>query len=179
KSGSTVLTVTPAVLRSLVVSPQNVHVAKGLTTQLTATGTYSDHSTQDLTHSATWQSDHPSTASVDTWGLVTSAQQGTATVTATSSTLSASSAVTVDPAVITAIVVSPAAPSVPAGDPKQFTATATLSDGSTSDVSSLATWASDTPAVATVDTHGLASTLKQGTAHISASYSGLSDSKPL
>src|SRR5262249_56712675 len=48
-TGSTVLTVTAAALQSIAVTPANPSVAKGLTQQFTATGTYSDSSTQNLT----------------------------------------------------------------------------------------------------------------------------------
>ena len=47
--GSTVLTVTAATLQSIAVTPANPSIAKGLTQQFTATGTYSDSSTQNLT----------------------------------------------------------------------------------------------------------------------------------
>src|SRR5207237_6636066 len=53
-TGSTVLTVSAAVLQSIGVTPANPSVPKGLTQQFTATGTYSDSSTQDLTTQVTW-----------------------------------------------------------------------------------------------------------------------------
>ena len=58
------------------------------------------------------------------------------------------------------------------GSTSQLTATATLSDGSSQDVSSQATWQSSDTAVATVSATGLVSGLKTGTADISAAYRG-------
>src|SRR6202453_3797165 len=54
--GSTILTVTSATLVSIAVTPANPSIAKGTTEQFTATGTYSDNSTQNLTSSVTWPS---------------------------------------------------------------------------------------------------------------------------
>src|SRR5262249_61072482 len=47
--GSTALTVTAAILQSIAVTPANPSVAKGLTKQFTATGTYSDKTTKNRT----------------------------------------------------------------------------------------------------------------------------------
>ncbi|HET6818277.1 MAG TPA: Ig-like domain-containing protein [Mycobacteriales bacterium] len=179
KTGTASLTVSSAALRSIAVTPSSVNIAQGLTVQLTATGTYSDGSTQDLTNGVTWQSDQPSTASVDSAGLVTGAQQGTATVTATISSLTSQSNITVGGPVVTALSVTPRTPSVAAGDTQPFAATATWSAGAPTDVTDLATWSSGTPSVATVDGHGLATSIAQGTSVIGASYGGSADSATL
>ena len=63
-TGSTDLTVTSAVLVSIQVTPTNPGLAKGTTRQFTATGIYSDHSTQDLTKQVTWSTSNTSVASV-------------------------------------------------------------------------------------------------------------------
>ena len=64
----------------------------------------------------------------------------------------------------------PSAVSVPAGTPQQFTATASFSDSSTQDVTASASWSSSDPTIATVSA-GKASTIKQGTVTIQASFS--------
>lgn len=58
------------------------------------------------------------------------------------------------------------------GDTSQLTATATLSNGSTQDVSSQATWQSSETSVATISGTGLLTALKAGTTDITAVYSG-------
>ena len=50
------LTVTAAMLSSIALTPASPSVAKGLTEQFTATGTYSDGTTSDLTSQVTWAS---------------------------------------------------------------------------------------------------------------------------
>ena len=59
-SGSTTLTVTPATLVSIEVTPANPSIAKGTSKQFTATGTYSDNTTQNLTTAVTWSSSNTS-----------------------------------------------------------------------------------------------------------------------
>src|SRR5689334_10511304 len=59
---------------------------------------------------------------------------------------------------------------IEAGQTRQLAATATLSNGSTSDVTQQATWQSSATNVATVSAAGLVTALAEGTADISATY---------
>ncbi|MCP5495771.1 MAG: Ig-like domain-containing protein [Leptospiraceae bacterium] len=67
-SGSTNFTVTAATLVSLAISPTNPSIAKGLTQQFTATATYTDNSTQNVTTSSVWSSGTGSVATVSSGG---------------------------------------------------------------------------------------------------------------
>ena len=58
------------------------------------------------------------------------------------------------------------------GGSVQLTATATKSDSSTQDVTSLATWSSTNTAVATVSSSGLVTVKKGGTCDVTAVYQG-------
>ena len=55
-TGSTTVTVTPSVLQQLQVTPANPFRPRGLQVQFTATGLFSDGSTQDMTSQVTWTS---------------------------------------------------------------------------------------------------------------------------
>src|SRR5215813_12347736 len=55
-SGETKLAVTASALMSIEVTPPNPSVAKGSNTHFTATGVFSDKSTQNLTSQVTWVS---------------------------------------------------------------------------------------------------------------------------
>ncbi len=77
---------------------------------------------------------------------------------------------------VTTIAVTPANPTIPNGDSLQFTAMGTLSGGGQQDVTSLATWTSSNPVVATVNGNGLATGVSDGTATISASLGGVTGS---
>lgn len=96
KSASASITVTSsqASLKSISVSPQSVSLSVGSTRQLHATATYSDNSTSDVTGSATWTSS-PSGIVTINGGLVSGAGEGTATITATYSSMSATDSITV------------------------------------------------------------------------------------
>lgn len=99
-TGTTSVTVAAAALRSLSISPQNpiIRLASGNTQQFTATGTYSDASTKDLTSTVTWTSSSSSVASISTAGLATaSSLKGTTTITATSGSVNVSTVLTVSP----------------------------------------------------------------------------------
>src|SRR5262249_29171963 len=145
---SAVLTVTPAVLESIAVTPANPSVPKGETEQFTATGNYSDNSTQNLTNQVTWASGTTAVATISnaagSQGLPTALATGTSTISATFSGLPGSTLLTVSPAALVSIAVAPSAPSVPKGKTQQFTATGTFSDNSTQDLTSQVTWASAT-----------------------------------
>src|SRR5687768_9166708 len=60
----------PPTLQSIAVTPSNPSLKLGATQQLTATGTYSDGTTRDLTASVTWNSATPGVVAVSGGGLV-------------------------------------------------------------------------------------------------------------
>src|SRR5688500_9384697 len=65
--------------------------------------------------------------------------------------------------------------SVPLGAEQQFTATATLDDDTTMDVTAVATWTSSDTAVVTIDSAGLATAQAVGSADITATVGEISD----
>jgi hypothetical protein len=181
-SPSVVLSVTAATLVSIQVTPANPSIAKGLTQQFTATGTYTDTSTQDLTTTVTWASDTINVATISnagvTKGLATALGVGSANISASyQGVTSPGVALAVTPATLVSIQVNPANPSIAKGLTQQFTATGTYTDTSTQDLTTTATWASDAITVATIGnagaTKGLATALGIGSANISASYNGI------
>ncbi|HEY1906729.1 MAG TPA: Ig-like domain-containing protein [Myxococcaceae bacterium] len=176
-TGSTMLTVTPATLQSIAVTPSNPSIAKGTTQQLVATGTFSDATTQDLTGQVTWASDTASVATVSGAGLATGVAAGTANISASMSGVTGSTKLTVTAATLESISVSPPAPSVAKGITQQFTATGTYSDGSTHDVSMQVAWTSSMTGVATISdaagSRGLASALTEGSTTILATLGAI------
>src|SRR5207245_10104183 len=60
---------TAATLVSIAVTPANPSIAKGTTQPFTATGTYSDASTQNLTNTVTWTSSNGSVATITAAGV--------------------------------------------------------------------------------------------------------------
>jgi uncharacterized protein YjdB len=98
-SKSRTLTVTAASLTSIAVIPVDSSIAIGALMQFTATGTYSDNTTQDLTTSATWSSSDTSVATISnaagSIGLATAVFAGSTTITAVSGSVSGSTTLTV------------------------------------------------------------------------------------
>ncbi len=175
-TGSTDFTVTEAALVSIQITPENPSLARGTTRQLTATGIYSDNSTQDLTRQVTWTVIDPSVASVSNAdgsdGLATALAVGSATVSAALGTVSGTTNLEVTAATLVAIEVSPADPSLSKGTTRQLTATGTYTDNSTQDLTRQVTWTVIDPSVASVSnaagTNGLATALAVGPATVSA-----------
>lgn len=146
----------PAKLTSIAVTPTNPSVGEGLTEQFTATGTYSNGSTQDITSSVTWASATPAVATIDASGLATTHAAGTSVITASLNGIT-SAGDTLTSLPLVSLSVTPSNPSVPVFSTVQFTATGKYSDGSTHALPGTSvTWASATPAVATISTTGLA-----------------------
>lgn len=94
--------------------------------------------------------------------------QGTATITASLNGGSANATVVVTAPEVDAVTLSPLTPSVFATEPVQFTATATMTDGTTQPLTTGVTWTSATATVATIDSTGLATTITAGTTTIKA-----------
>src|SRR5512135_1104544 len=153
-SGSTTLTVTGATLVSIAVTPANPSVAKGTTKQFTATGMFSDSTTQNLTTTVTWSSSTTGVATISNAagsdGLATPVAAGTTTIAATLGGISNSTTLTVTAATLVSIAVTPTNPSVAKGTTRQFTATGTYSDNSTQNLTTTVTWSSSTTGVATI-----------------------------
>src|SRR5205823_3807949 len=114
-TGSTTLAVGPATLVSIAVTPANPTITKGTTQQFTATGTYTDGSTLDVTSSVTWVSSTTSVATITAGGLATGAAPGTSQISATSAGVTGSTTLTVGPAALVSIAVTPANQTVKIG----------------------------------------------------------------
>ena len=181
--GSTTLTVTTAALVSIAVTPANPTIALGTTQQFVATGTFTDGSTQNLTSTAAWSSDTPSSATINSNGLASSVAVGTATISATSNNIAGSTLLSVTPAQLVSIAVSPSATNIPLGTSQTFTALGTYTDGTTQDVTQAGHWSSTNAAVATISntpgSQGLASTLGTGTTTIAIAVGTVSGTATL
>jgi len=152
-------------------------VHKGLTQQYAATANYSDGWTQDVSASATWATGSSTVATISTSGLLKAVDLGTTTVQATWSSMTGSTNVTVDAAVVVGLVITPPSPSIAQFTQQQFAATAVFSDATTQDVTASVTWSSATTSVATIASTGLATALgvtTTSTSVIGASYAASS-----
>lgn len=178
-SASTLMTVSPVTLQSIAVTPVDPGIAKGIDLQMAATGTFSDASVRDISAQVNWTSADPVVAPISGSGLVTALDLGSSLITASLAGHVGTSTVTVTPAVLQFITVTPADPRVETSLTRQLTATGTYSDASTLNVSAQATWTSGTTTTATVNGSGLVTGVSAGTSLISASLNGVSGSTTL
>jgi hypothetical protein len=170
-------------LASINVTPPAPQVAAGGTTQLTATGTYTDGSTKDLTPTATWVSSAPSVATVSA-GLVSCSAGGYATISASGATATGtttgSTTVTCLAPVLKSITIAPSQLTLPTGGTAQLTATGTFSSGPAQTITNTVQWSSSVSSVATVSTAGLvtcnAGATMNGSSTITATSGGISAS---
>ncbi|MGH9207114.1 MAG: Ig-like domain-containing protein, partial [Acidimicrobiales bacterium] len=188
---SVVLTVvtTTATLTSITVTPNPTSVAAGNTVQFTATGHFSDSTTQNLTNTVVWSSSDTATATISntagTNGLATGVKAGgPVTIAATSGTISGNAALTVTAATLTSITVTPNPASVAAGGTVQFTATGHFSDSTTQNLTNTVVWSSSDTLTATISntagTNGLATGVKAGgPVTITATSGAISGNAPL
>lgn len=175
-SGTAALTVTAPVLDSIAVTPANPSAPVGTLAQFTATGTYSDNSTQNLTATASWSSSNTAVATIAAGGLATALTPGSTTIAAASGSVSGSTGLSVVPSTLTSIVIA-GAPTVTIaqGTTYQFTAWGYYNDGSRRNITNSAAWTSSNTAAATIGTFGLAQGIGGGlSTTITASLNSLS-----
>ena len=173
--GNATLTVTPSLV-SIDLSPGSVSIANGLTYPFSATANYDNGYTVDVTALADWDSNNTAVATVGlNTGIATAEGEGTALINAAySGVTSANATLTVDPAALVSIWVTPTSMSIVNGTDQQFTATGTYTDGIPRVITTKADWRSDDTAVATIGLNtGLAASEGLGTALINASYMGV------
>jgi uncharacterized protein YjdB len=173
------LAVTPAVVASIAIAPLGPSIPAGTVQQFTATGTFTDASSQDITGVATWNSSAPNVATISNSGLASALVAGSSTITASLGSVSNSTALTVGPATLQSITANPQNPLMGTGTTAQFTATGHYSDASTQDLTALAAWTSSDATVASVDSAGVVSARKAGTATITAALGSVNGSTTL
>ncbi len=182
KSNIADVSVTDAILRELHISPIKTIVALGSTVAYQAIGVYSDNSSVDLTKFSSWQSSDPSKATIDSNGLAKTLESGETKIMATFEAISTSEAsLIITKATMQSLQITPANIEVPAGTQGRFTAMAYYSDGSSADVTDLATWQSEDSQIVSIISTGLnggmGHALKVGITYISATLDGMISNK--
>ncbi len=181
-NGTSSLTVGPPSLVSITIGAASPSVGVGSTDQFTATGNFTDGSTQSLSSSVIWSTSNSALVTISNTGLVTAKSNGSATIMATSGAITGTSPLTVTISLVS-ISVTPPSPTIAPSTDQQFKATGTFTDGSTQDITGTVNWNSSDPTKATVSnslpTSGLARGLKSGSSIITASSGSISASATL
>jgi uncharacterized protein YjdB len=180
-TGQTTVTITSMTIQSLAIAPSTPTIAVGTTQPFSLIGTFSDGvTTVDLTASARWQTSNYQVAVINRQGIATGVKAGSVTITGSiNGQTPATATLTVSNATIQSITVTPATPTIALGALQQFAASGLFSDGSTLDITSVATWTSSTPIVAVVNQKGVASSASHGQTNINATFKGVTGSTPL
>jgi uncharacterized protein YjdB len=159
---------------SISVSPNPVNIRRGDTRQLVVTALLSDGTSKAVTNEATYRSGNTTIATVSSAGLVTGKAVGTTTVTTTYKGKSYAVTVNVRVPDVTSISVSPNPVSIRRGDTRQLMVTSLLSDGTSKNVTSDASYSSSNTSIAVVSSTGLITGNAVGATTVTAVYQGKS-----
>ena len=186
-SAFTGLSVSNATLTSISLSPINISIANGFNTQITATGHFSDNSSQDISQSVIWQSSNESVVTISnaagSSGVLNTNAVGSANISATFSGISQSTGVVVSDAELDSISIQTQTTEMNVGTRQTLTATGHFSDNSTLDISERVIWSSSDNSIVTVSNaeldKGRVTALDSGNASITASLGTITGSASL
>lgn len=173
------VTIQGASLKAIAISPTALSVPVNTAQQFTATGSYSDGSSRDITLLVNWNSSAPAVATVNATGLVTGISAGSATLSATMGAIKQTTTVTVTAPTISFVTVSPDGLTLPIGINQQYVATANYTDGTSQDLVNGVTWSSTSTSVTTINSSGLATTVGAGSTTIQAKVGTFTDTATL
>ncbi|MCP4603545.1 MAG: hypothetical protein GY847_24010 [Proteobacteria bacterium] len=180
--GTARVVVEALVIAEVQVWPVVPEVAVGMPIQFNAVVLYSNFTTMTVTNDATWFSSDSEVAGIEnagksgTIGLTTGISPGDTTISATYEGVTGSTTLTVTGVALDRIQITPFAPTLPVGFNTPLQATGIYVDNSIQDLTSVATWSSSHPTIASVSnaygTQGMITPLTGGTVTISAVYAG-------
>ncbi len=178
-TGTTTVTVNAGNLVSIALKPTNITtLAQGTSQQFTATGTFSNGSTLDITNQVLWASSDTTLATVaQKTGRGTAAPSvatpGPVTISATLSGVSASVTLNITNATPTGVTITPIAATIQPGATQSYSAIAQFSDGTFQDVTLDSTWTSSDTNIAVVNFPGRLLGKAAGTVTVTATFIGV------
>ncbi|MDE1336242.1 Ig-like domain-containing protein [Vibrio aestuarianus] len=171
--GYATVEVVEAELESINILPDEAYIPVGSEKRYKAFGVYSDGTKKDISRSALWEIVNKKVASFDQDTLfVTGISEGSTSIKAELDGVSATAVITVTPAILESLYVSPENPSITQGNSLIFQAVGVYSDGSEHNVSRAAQWqSSDVEGLQIVD--GISYAAKVGQHQLTASSQGV------
>jgi hypothetical protein len=173
-TGSDTLSVVLPSLKSITLSPQSIVLTPNHSVQLTALGTFTDGTTQDLSGLVTWSTTPNGVITVNPSGLATASSPGAATITATKETIMGSDTLSVVLPSLVSISLSPRGIILTPHHSVQLNAIGAYSDSSRQDISDSVNWVTSPHGVVAVDHRGVATGEALGTATITAVSNNIS-----
>lgn len=172
-TGVASVSVTPVKAARVSLSPATAALYTGRSLNLTVQLADATGATLSLAgRTIAWTTQDPTVATVDATGQVTAVGPGTVAISATTDGVSGSATISVSDVPVQSVTVSPSlVPQLPTGSTIQLTATALDAMGAAIP-GRTASWRSDAPTVASVDSTGRVSALTPGTARLFATIDG-------
>jgi uncharacterized protein YjdB len=172
KSAVARVQVLPVPVVAVRVSPSSRDLTVGQTAQLIAEALDAQGNVLSG-RSVAWSSGRPTVATVSATGFVTALSPGNAIITASVEGKSGVGAITVSPAPVASVAVSPTSATLIVGQTVQLEAQPSDASGRPLDGRTVA-WSTNRPDVATVTSNGIVAAVSPGTATITASSEGRS-----
>lgn len=138
-------------------------------------GSYDNGQSIDITDKASLSSNDSSIATISSNGEVNAISTGSSSLAASYGGFNTSININVSSLTISSIQVTPVVGSKAVGEVQQFYATATLSDNSTMDISSVCDWSSSNSSALSISSTGLANLNSTATVIVEASYQGINN----
>ncbi len=169
--------VTVPTLVSLAIEPASVSTPLGVDVTFSVVGTYTDGGEIDHTTAATWSTDSSLVAVFGPGATAVPVGQGTTSVSAEYGDLEATAELTVEPAALVSIAVTPPTAELPVGALLALQATGTYTTGAVTDITEDVFWASSAPGFVTVNNlagfQGEATAVAEGIGTILASLDSI------
>jgi trimeric autotransporter adhesin len=178
-SGTAQQVVTSATLQSLSLHLASSQIAAGLTSTATVVGNYSDGTSITLTSGVSFSSDNLAAATVVGSGVITAVALGTANISASFGSLTATLPVSVTSAVLQSLSLNLANGSIAAGLTTLISVSGNFSDGTSVPLTTGLTFTSNTPSVVTVGATGTVTALAAGSGSVKVTYGALSATAPI
>jgi len=179
-SNQATLEVTTATITTITVTPNNLTIPLGVSSSYTASAILSDGSNMDVTQQVTWVTNNPVIATIDATGKVQGNMVGSTLITAQQQGIVSNSAtLTISAATVDSIQITPGNATIAKGTSLNLTAIAILSDGTSQDVTDLASWVVSDVVVATVSSEGVVNGTAMGSVTITGQYQGINRSVPV
>jgi len=174
------ITVSAATLTQIVLSPDAPNLPLGTQLGLSATGLYSDGSSQNISNQVSWNSTDDGILTIDASGVVEPLATGNSTISANLAGVTTNTLVTVNNAVLTSIEIAATTTILSLGRQQTLLALGHYSDGSLQDITEQVIWQGNPPeplAISNADgSRGLATALTIGNLTATATLGNISGS---
>ena len=172
---TTTLRVTQAAISTIDVASEKTELIAGTHTNFTASATYTDATTQDMTQQVTWRSANSRIATVDSEGKVTGHTKGNTTIYASYGSHTNGHIVIIKAAILREIDANPKVQTIPKGLNGKIDVNGTYSNGNVLTIASGLDFNSSATSVVSVDENGVLLAKDEGNSTITVTKDAFTD----